>query len=193
MRRRAGIVIALSAAVCCLAAPSALAAKDKTVWLCKPGLADNPCELPLDTTVREVGKPDRVETPKAGPRGIDCFYVYPTVSNQPTANADKSRDPEVVSIAKFQAARFSQECRVFAPIYRQSTLASIASGYASASGADRQLAYADVLEAWRAYLAQDNASEALRHYRLFEGLLESKLALRPSPRLQELMRMVTIQ
>ena len=125
-------------------------------WLCRPTLADNPCEIPGDTTVREAGKPDRVETPKPGPRLIDCFYVYPTVSNQPTANANKNRDPELESIAKYQAAPFSEACRVYAPIYRQSTLASIATGYASASGADRQLAYGDVLEAWRAYLEKDN-------------------------------------
>jgi DNA-binding SARP family transcriptional activator len=44
-----------------------------------------------------------------------------------------------------------------------------------------------------AYLAEDNASEAIRHYRLFERLLESKLGLRPSPRLQELMTTLTIR
>jgi DNA-binding SARP family transcriptional activator len=44
-----------------------------------------------------------------------------------------------------------------------------------------------------AYLAEDNASEAIRHYRLFERLLESKLGLRPSPRLQELMATLTIR
>jgi DNA-binding SARP family transcriptional activator len=43
-----------------------------------------------------------------------------------------------------------------------------------------------------AYLAEDNASEALHHYRLFERLLDSKLGLRPSPRLQELVRVLTV-
>jgi pimeloyl-ACP methyl ester carboxylesterase len=137
-----------------LAAPAA--AQADVVWLCKPGMPNDPCVLPMDTTVREVGKPERVETPASKDTGVDCFYVYPTVSNQRTPNADKSRDPELVSIAKYQAARFSRHCRVFAPIYRQSTLASIGTGYASASGADRELAYRDVLEAWRAYLEEDN-------------------------------------
>jgi hypothetical protein len=147
-----GVVIGAAAAL--LVALGAAPASADVVWLCKPGMASNPCELPLDTTVQ--GPQGGVQTPARGAREIDCFYVYPTVSSQLTPNATKARDPEVVSIAKFQAARFSQECRPFAPIYRQSTLASIVTGYVSVSGADRQLAYGDVLEAWREYLAKDN-------------------------------------
>ena len=151
--RRMGVLIALALGL----ALAPAAAKAEVVWLCKPGLAENPCEIPQDTTFQ----PGVVETPQPGPRAVDCFYVYPTVSNQLTANADKSRDPELVSIARYQAARYSLECRVFAPIYRQSTLASIATGYASASGADRELAYGDVLEAWREYLAKDNGGRGV--------------------------------
>jgi hypothetical protein len=140
-----------------LAGAAAGPAAAEVVWLCKPGMADDPCRIGLDTTVREPGGAERVERPEAArDPGIDCFYVYPTVSNQLTPNADKSRDPELDSIAKYQAARFNQHCRVFAPIYRQSTLASIGTGYASASGADRQLAYGDVREAWLEYLERDN-------------------------------------
>ena len=47
--RRSGIVIGLVLALGCLLAPSALAAKkhkkqvkDTTVWLCKPGIAEQP-------------------------------------------------------------------------------------------------------------------------------------------------------
>jgi hypothetical protein len=133
----------------------AVPASADVVWLCKPGLAADPCELPLDTTVRSFGQPDLVQRPaRDADRAIDCFYVYPTVSQQLGANATKARDAEVVSIAKFQAARFNQHCRVFAPIYRQATLASI---YVSAvAPPDRTLAYNDVLEAWRSYLQHDN-------------------------------------
>ena len=137
-------------------APAA-AAQAEVVWLCKPGMSDNPCEIGQDTTVREHGKDERVVTPEPGARKVDCFYVYPTVSNQPTPNATKSRDPELESIAKYQAARFSLQCRVFAPIYRQATLASIAATTAGgSSGADRELAFSDVLEAWREYFAKHN-------------------------------------
>ena len=128
-------------------------------WLCRPGLADDPCEIPLDTTVREPDGSERVVTPARAPqeqRPVDCFYVYPTVSNQPTPNATKSRDPELVSIAKYQAAPFSTQCRVFAPIYRQATLLSIQTRDVTDQKAVRELAYSDVAAAFREYLAKDN-------------------------------------
>jgi hypothetical protein len=132
-------------------------AQAEVVWLCRPGLDDDPCRIGQDATFQEPGGRQRVVTPEVDedPR-VDCFYVYPTVSNQLTPNATKARDPELKSIAKYQAARFNRHCRVFAPVYRQSTLASIITSYAGTSGADRQLAYGDVLEAWRTYLEQDN-------------------------------------
>ncbi len=151
--RRLGVLIAIA---CGMAVAPAMASAE-VVWLCKPGLAGNPCEIPQDTTFQ----PGTVETPQPGPRDVDCFYVYPTVSNQLTANADKSRDPELESIAKYQAARYSLHCRDFAPIYRQATLASIGTGYASASGADRELAYSDVLEAWKEYLTTNNGGRGV--------------------------------
>ena len=58
-------------------------------------------------------------------RKIDCFYVYPTVSDDKSTNSDLPIDPEERSIALYQAARYSQHCRVFAPMYRQVTLQAI--------------------------------------------------------------------
>jgi DNA-binding SARP family transcriptional activator len=54
----------------------------------------------------------------------------------------------------------------------------------------RESAHRVVIEA---YLAEGNASEAIRHYRLFEEMLESKLGLQPSPRMQALMRALTVR
>lgn len=156
--RRTPLLALLTAVVgLATAGASVPTAQADVVWLCHPGATPDPCVLPADTTVKEFGRPDVVvDGPAAAPApGIDCFYVYPTVSNQTTPNADKSHDPELDSIAQYQAARFSGQCRMFAPIYRQSTLASIATSYVQPSG-NRRLAYDDVLEAWRAYLAQDN-------------------------------------
>jgi len=98
-----GLVAGAVLAAAVLYAPAV--ANADVVWLCKPGMADNPCEIPNDTTLQ--GEADEVVTPEPGPRSVDCFYVYPTVSNDATPNADKSRDPELESIAKYQAARFS--------------------------------------------------------------------------------------
>ena len=152
MVRRVALAIGLAFAFACFCAPPAPA---KTVWLCKPGISNNPCEPGFATTMlsptgqvlgtRNV-KPDK-------PRGIDCFYVYPTVSDDSGTNSDLSIDPEERSIALYQAARYSLHCRVFAPMYRQVTLTGIAGTIPPAAA---QLAYGDVLAAWRAYLRKYN-------------------------------------
>ena len=126
------------------------------MWLCRPGLANNPCESDLTTTVVQPDGTTRVvhDQPAKHPP-VDCFYVYPSASAQPTVNADLSVDPELIGVAESQAARFSQTCRVFAPVYRQLTVG--ATGSASGQSADaRAVAYDSVLSAWRDYLAHDN-------------------------------------
>ncbi len=82
--------------------------------------------------------------------------MYPTVSGQPTTNADKSIDPEQIAIARYQAARFSTQCRVYAPIYRQLTLAAITTNSPEGQADAIRLAYSDVRAAWRDYLANYN-------------------------------------
>ena len=100
-----------------------------TTWLCKPGASPNPCVGSLQTTVIDPSGQSRVETPRNAKRPkIDCFYVYPTVSNQPTPNATATPDPEVRSIAVYQAQRFSTRCRVYVPLYREVTAAGVSSG-----------------------------------------------------------------
>ena len=59
--------------------------------------------------LRRLGPARGAETLARDPdRGVDCFYVYPTVSDQQTRLATKRVDPELRSIALYQAARFSQ-------------------------------------------------------------------------------------
>ncbi len=149
------VLLALVAALAIGAAPSSA----KTVWLCKPGLHDNPCNPGLETTVfSPSGKKLRVISPKAvrHPK-IDCFYVYPTVSDQTTVNANLNIDPEERSIALYQAARYSQYCRVFAPMYRQVTLKGIGGGISPAQlAAGFKIAFDSVLSAWRDYLRHFN-------------------------------------
>jgi Protein of unknown function (DUF3089) len=150
----AGAILALAH----LGAPArAAAAPDPTVWLCKPGLSSNPCDVDLDTThVSPSGEPLGVYTnaSAASRPKIDCFYVYPTVSDQDTPNANFEIDPELRSVALYQAARYSGECRVFAPVYRQFTLTALQSGQVTAEVF--ALAYSDVLSAWKNYLRRYN-------------------------------------
>ncbi len=126
-------------------------------WLCRPGRHDA-CDVDLTTTVISAnGKLTRepwAVNPKAP---IDCFYVYPTVSMDPTPNSDMTAGEEELSVVRVQAARFGSQCRVYAPLYRQVTLAALRAFLAGRSASvDRNLGYNDVLDAWNYYLTHDN-------------------------------------
>jgi hypothetical protein len=143
----------LLAAVAALGAAGAQAAAAKTVWLCKPGARPDPCTPGLSTTVYSPTLvPLRVTHPKAvrHPK-IDCFYVYPTVSDQTTTYANLQIDPEERSIALYQAARYSQYCRVFAPMYRQITVPALESG-TPLTAATLKPPLDDVISAFKTFL-----------------------------------------
>ena len=149
----------LTAALTTLALLAATqAASARTVWLCQPGKAKNPCESSLTATrIAQNGTPQGTERVRlAGRRApVDCFYVYPTVSGQQRGNATLRIEAEQRAIARFQASRFSQVCRVWAPMYRQLTLASLTNPGLAGPNAQR-IAYGDVRDAWRDYLKNHN-------------------------------------
>jgi hypothetical protein len=127
-----------------------------TVWLCRPGLANDPCTANLDTTIVSAGGSSTVKTVKpAADPPVDCFYVYPTVSGEMDVNADLRVQPAETSTAIAQAARFSQVCRVWAPMYRQRTLISLAIPVALTEASDL-VAYNSALAGWKDYLAHYN-------------------------------------
>jgi hypothetical protein len=127
-----------------------------TVWLCRPGTADDPCAAPLDATVvPPSGARSTVDPHDAADPGVDCFYVYPTVSDQRTDNADLRIQPAEIAAAMSQAAPFSSVCRVWAPMYRQRTEASLAKGLGGDPTADT-VAYRSLLSGWTDYIDHDN-------------------------------------
>lgn len=130
---------------------------DPATWLCLPG-GDDACAVDLDTTVIYADGRTRIETYAADPDApIDCFYVYPTVSEDPTPNADMTPGREEQAVIAGQFARFSSRCRPFAPLYRQVTLTALRSAITGQPvEADRELAYRDVSDAWNHYLDQHN-------------------------------------
>ena len=131
-------------------------AKDSS-WLCLPGRKDV-CSTPLPTTaLNPNGYGSTGLSTVARDPPLDCFYVYPTVSNDEDLNSDMVAGREERLAAETQFARFASVCRTFAPIYRQMTLGAIA-GYAIGANVDAagRLAYGDVLAAWRNYLASRN-------------------------------------
>jgi pimeloyl-ACP methyl ester carboxylesterase len=95
-------------------------------------------------------------TPAADPQ-VDCFYVYPTVSLEPTISSDMMQGPAEKGVVRSQFARFGQVCRLYAPMYRQVTMFGL---LARMSGrpipAAQALAYSDVADAWHYYLEHDN-------------------------------------
>ena len=132
-------------------APPSLA-PSSTLWLCRPGLPRNPCEGGLDARL-PAGQVEEFAPAPDPP--VDCFYVYPTVSRVTALNAPAAVDPSLVAVARAQAARFGEVCRVFAPVYRQITLSGIFTGHYEDTG-PRALAERDVELAWQDYLARDN-------------------------------------
>ena len=132
---------------------------DRTHWVCRPDTPKDPCHGDLDATsvaadgTLTVEPFHRAQHPK-----VDCFYVYPTISNDKGAYSDWNTSPDEEGFVTVQqAARLASTCRVFAPVYRQGTLTGITSrlggGTPPAGTGDP---YADVLDAFRTYMAQDN-------------------------------------
>jgi len=126
-------------------------------WLCRPGRHDA-CDVDLTTTIVSANGKLTREQWAANPKApIDCFYVYPTVSMDTTPNSDMTAGEEELAVVRVQAARFGSQCRVYAPLYRQVTLAALRSVLAGRpANVDRNLAYNDVLDAWNYYLKNDN-------------------------------------
>jgi hypothetical protein len=129
-------------------------------WLCRPGLPaeKDACNVDLSSTVITSDGQTSIEpfTPNRH-APIDCFYVYPTVSTQPAGNADMSAGSEERAVIRAQFARFASQCRLYAPLYRQATLAAIvAAAIGHPIPVDRAMVYDDILDAWNYYLAHDN-------------------------------------
>ena len=141
------------------AAPTPNDYGDPKSWLCKPGSHDA-CDVDLTTTViAPDGKLSRETWAADASAPIDCFYVYPTVSTDPTPNSDMIADDAERNVIRQQFARFASKCRAYAPMYRQITLAGLRlmlGGAKPGASLDHGLQYDDVRDAWRYYLEHDN-------------------------------------
>ncbi|WP_427889167.1 DUF3089 domain-containing protein [Kribbella sp. GL6] len=174
----AGLLVVAAAGA---GAPPAAAADPlaEPVWLCKPGMPANPCNqdaagnpvespgivrypdgsvVTLDSTT--VG--GQVEHFAAEPDPpVDCFYVYPTVDLVANpllqlGSIPPAARPNEAAVLFAQAAQFTGQCRMFAPLYRQATLPGLA--VSTILGADAYLGpgFADVQQAWDYYWQHDN-------------------------------------
>ena len=146
-----------------LAAPTSIVApytseiySDPAHWTCRPDMTDT-CDDDTSVTMINADGTTEVETFTPDPDApVDCFYAYPTASEDVTLNSDliAGREKEV---AFQQAARLSTSCRMFAPTYRSVTLAGL---FNPSMPGDRTQAwltpFEDIKDAWNHYLANDN-------------------------------------
>ncbi len=93
---------------------------------------------------------------------FDCFYVYPTASEDPTPFSDMTAGREI-QVTTAQFGRYGAVCRQFAPIYRSGTLAALRARSAGTpvAAAYPNTNYDDVVQAWKHYLAHDNNSRGV--------------------------------
>ena len=128
------------------------------LWLCKPGLESDAClDVDLTTTYvySELSTAVFEHTPAVDP-DYDCFFVYPTVDlNEEPGNTEDLTDHELILPAVYlEAARFTELCNLYVPLYHQMTAGVYTSkfegGYRSTGFYD--IAFKDVKEAFGQYL-----------------------------------------
>ena len=141
--------------------------RNQANWICRPGRDDACVPDSMRAIVSEDGSITKEVIRAASAPGADCFYVYPTASQEATPNSDMTAGTAEKGQAASQFAVFARVCRTFAPIYRQVTLSALRSAMARASASgdknalgqikgDWNLAYGDVKAAWQNYLQNEN-------------------------------------
>lgn len=159
-----GVGAALMLSATAASAQDAPAAKNDyakpETWLCRPDKAtNNYCDVDLSTTIVKADGSETTEAYKADPKAaIDCFYVYPTVSNDPGVISGMTPTAAEINVVKVQFARLGAKCRLYAPMYRQFTLTALRAAQSGhpMPGGRPTTGYDDVVNAWNYYLAHDN-------------------------------------
>mgnify|MGYP001200968650 CR=1 FL=1 len=129
-------------------------AADSTTWICKPGQADDLCAGTIAGA--SIAAPGQSSEPLPYTRPanppIDCFYLYPTQSEQSTPNSNLDKDPPIKRVVVQQARMFSSVCNVYAPMYNQVTY----SGSQLSDTPEVEVAYASAKAAFQSYLDNYN-------------------------------------
>ncbi len=159
-------------------------------WLCRPGASDL-CAAPMVATVVQSDGSRGTRVLKPNPAApIDCFYVYPTVSEDPAGNSGMTSGPGEKRAVAQQFAAFASVCRPFAPIYRQVTIAGIEAVLRHEPlPVDFKLPYEDVRAAWLHYLTHDNGGRGVvlighsQGARILSRLIAHEIEGKPEQRL----------
>lgn len=133
---------------------------DPAHWICRPDKVDL-CDSDLDVTVVAPDGTTTVEPFVPATNAlVDCFYLYPTTSEDQSMNSDFVPGQEL-NTTRVQAARFSEVCNVYAPVYRSLTLPALFGQVEGDRAAASQIAYGDALDAWLHYLSNDNGGRGV--------------------------------
>ncbi len=161
-------------------------------WLCHPDKAgQDACAVDLDTTIVKAGAQEPLTSLEpftaATDLEIDCFYLYPTVSTDAGGNSDMTPDAAELRVVNVQFARFASVCRLFAPVYRQVSLAGLRASMSGQKGAfDEAMAVGDVQAAWKDYLEHHNNGRGVilighsQGARMIQFLLEKSIQGTPA-------------
>ena len=140
-----------------------MAVSSGTEWLCRPGMAADPCTASLKTTVLTAsGASSLTNASVANSSKFDCFYVYPTVSTETTDNADLRVQAAETNVAIARPPVFPRFAAYWGPVYRQFTLAALTRyerdplGMTSMMKNAEAVAYRSISAGFTDYLAHDN-------------------------------------
>jgi len=171
------------------AGPAPLDYQADANWVCRPDLP-GACidDLTAQVLTADGVGPRELFVPAAD-APVDCFYVYPTVSEVLELSATPGVTAAERRAVRQQAARLTSVCRLYAPFYRQITTAGMKPGASPAAlAAAGALARADVLAAWDAYVARFNRGRGVvlvghsQGAAMLVGLIQARIEGRPFQR-----------
>lgn len=120
---------------------------DAGMWISRPDLKDSPSQW----------LPTGFEAPPANPKRASVFFIHPTsYLDRSTWNAPIDHEESQQRARLFvrhQASAFNGVGEIWAPKYRQATFGAFLTGKEDAQKA-LDFAYADVVDAFRAFLSQ---------------------------------------
>ena len=182
MRRLLSLILLAACGGDRAAVPDRIGYDDPAAWLCLPGGegragGEDACaaaDLSVDVVARD-GTVTRAAPPPASEPAADCFYVYPTTSGDRAFNADMVPDDGTETrTTQAQFARFASACRLYAPMYRQQSLAGLRDVFMGGEGGDEEVAYRDVADAFATYLARHNRGRPFVLYGHSQGTVVLK-------------------
>jgi hypothetical protein len=133
-------------------------------WVCRGDLPTDACRQEMNAIeLRPDGSRVSVPFAPATNADTDCFYVYPTVDLRmtPGTHTDFTDTSAERGVTRAQVGRFSQMCRVFAPLYRQATFGTLLTKDPQERLPPLQLAYEDVLRAFDDYVKTFNGGRRI--------------------------------